>query len=168
MNQESRIILQAIGTFWGSTFSCLAFVMPRMLEVRKSKTMPSDLSTNTWSRQFDLRPSDSQRFQILVPRQLSNYNHDPSGEYAARSRRSSGSMAMPQKSEQQQDQTLVPDEHPLYTIQSEQEVDLSEKKLSRSEKSDFEIVFETDHEANFIRTCLDTNDPGSIEETDKD
>jgi hypothetical protein len=47
MDQQSKAMLQAMGVFWGSFFCSFAFVLPRLLELRKDhmETAPSNFIT---------------------------------------------------------------------------------------------------------------------------
>lgn len=57
MDQSSKIVLSAIGVLWGTLFSAIAFVLPRLLEVHDTKK-------NTQSRRmFMIRAGGS---DILV------------------------------------------------------------------------------------------------------
>lgn len=163
MNEESKIILQAIGVFWGSIFCCLAFVLPRLLEVRKtSSTLTSSDYSGFGSKHFDLRPTESERFQILVPNsnmidRSVNFNDTSSGGFSA----TIASLPPHPNYEQpnyEQPEAMPEQRKQLSVIESESENELSGKTLTKAERLDLEIVFEKD------TSLFETDDYTNIEE----
>ena len=158
MNEESKIILQAIGVFWGSIFSCLAFVLPRLLEVRKTSSLTSASDYSGFgSKRFDLRPTESERFQILVPNsnmidRSVNFNDNSSGGFSA------AIASLPPHPKYEQPEAMPEQRKQLSVIESESENDLSGKTLTKAERLDLEIVFEKD------TSLFETADYANIEE----